>query len=60
MNQQYKIQENNKNRPKNFNLVELIMKELQETVIKIQLNDLERERERISKERSSENLFLEK
>ena len=60
MNQQHKLQENNQNLPKNFNLVELIMKELQEKVIEIQLNNLERERERISRERDSENLFLEK
>ena len=36
------------------------MKELQEKVIKILLNDLEREKERISTERESDNLFLEK
>ena len=42
---------NNKNLPNNFN---------QEKMIKIQLNDLEREKERISRKRESDNLFLEK
>ena len=51
---------NNKNLPKNINLVKLIMKELQEKMIKVRTNNLERERERIYRERVSENLFLEK
>ena len=41
---------NNKNLPKNIDLVKLIMKELQEKMIKKQMNDLEREKERISRE----------
>ena len=34
------------------------MKELQEKVIKIQLNDLERERERISRERETLKIYF--
>ena len=39
---------------------QLIMKELQRKMIRIQLNVLEREREKISREINSDNLFLEK
>ena len=39
---------------------QLIKKELQRKMIRIQLNILERERERISRKKEYENLFLEK
>ena len=49
---------NNKNLPKNIDIVKLIIKELQEKMIKEQMNDLDRERERIFRERESQTIYF--